>query len=32
LVGGANFVGSANDILKLKRVGTVFYEVSRSVN
>ncbi len=32
LAGGANFVGSANDVLVLVFSGTVWYEVSRSVN
>jgi hypothetical protein len=32
LAGGVNFVGTANDVLVLLRVGSVWYEVSRSVN
>jgi len=32
LAGGANFVGSANDVLELIYDGTNWYEISRSVN
>lgn len=32
LLGGANFVGTANDLLVLERRGTIWYERSRSVN
>lgn len=32
LAGGANFVGTANDVLILKKIGTTTYEISRSVN
>jgi hypothetical protein len=32
LAGGVNFVGTANDILRLRSDGTTWYEVSRSVN
>jgi hypothetical protein len=32
LAGGANFVGSANDVLELIWDGTNWYEISRSVN
>ena len=32
LAGGVNFVGTANDILALIRIGTVWFEKSRSVN
>lgn len=32
LAGGANFVGSADDVLTIQKRSTVWYEVSRSVN
>lgn len=32
LAGGANFVGSSNDLLTLVRYGTTWYEKARSVN
>jgi hypothetical protein len=32
LAGGANFVGSANDILTITLIGGVWYEIGRSVN
>lgn len=32
LAGGANFVGSADDVLVLQRRGSLWYEISRSVN
>lgn len=32
LAGGVNFVGTLNDIIVLKKVGSTIYEVSRSLN
>lgn len=32
LSGGSNFVGTANDVIRLIRIGSVWYEKSRSVN